>query len=216
MGWLYLGIILFALLLIVELLGVTGLVICLLVTLAYGVAAMAIINMWQVKVYFEGVFRALKCFAIAFVLLMATWSPYRPPYLFYAAYFALLIFLSFRLIRKRIRAEKAIKEFLEKLTAITEDVAHSPLGGYRSLRVYSYLCSSKFDVHLFANDEIERFIYNKYGNDRFGGFPAIVFCYAEKDTFPYILSCISKAMQAQYPKQFKKYGQDGGFELTFK
>lgn len=173
MGWLYLAIVLFALYMIVELLGVTGLVICLLVALAYGVAAMAIKNIWQVKVYFEGVFRALICFAIAFVLLMATWSPYRPPYLFYAAYFALLLFLPYRLKKERKQTEEAMQKPLQMLMAIIEDFAHFLPGHDRYLSVYLDPGNqSQILLRLFASDiETQRFLYNEYdgssGYDRY-------------------------------------------------
>lgn len=235
MEWVYLGIVLFALYMIVELLGVTGLVICLLVALAYGVAAMAIKNIWQVKVYFEGVFRALKCFVIAFVLLMATWSPYRPPYLFYAAYFALLIFLSYRLKKERKEAEEAMQKPLQMLMAVTEDFAHFLPGHTRALSVSKNAKRIGIQLYIFSDIETERFNYNHHRNGRYfseGYQPSAYdyFCYAllddsldedssskillydgKTDIFPYL----TKTMKAKYPAQFQKMGRGGYFWIRF-
>lgn len=245
MGWLYLAIVLFAFYMIVELLGVTGLVICLPVALAYGFVAMAIKNIWQVEFYFEGVLRALKCFAIAFVLLMATWSPYRPPYLFYAAYFALLIFLSFRLKKERKQAEEAMQKPLQTLMAIAEDFAHFLPGHYRILSVYLDPGNrSTILLRLWVSDvETERFIYNKYGYGKYfskGYQPSgwSFYCldlldakhkneagntFAEDGlslvTFcsneKNILPYLAMAIKAQYPEQIGKIGQNDNFDLTF-
>lgn len=245
MGWLYLAIVLFALYMIVELLGVTGLVICLLVALAYGVAAMAIKNIWQVKVYFEGVFRALKCFAIAFVLLMATWSPYRPAYLFYTASFALLVFLSYRLKKERKEAEEAMQKPLQMLMAVTEDFAHFLPGHYRILSVYHDPHNSTILLRLFVSDvETERFIYNKYGygtyfSKDYQPSKYSFYCFdlldakhkneAEttnaEDSVSVVTFCsneknilpyLAKAVKAKYPEQVGKISwRNASFDLTF-
>lgn len=235
MGWLYLAIVLFAFYMIVELLGVTGLVICLLVALAYGVVAMAIKGIWRAWFYFDGVFRALKCFAIAFVLLMATWSPYRPPYLFYAAYFALLIFLSFRLKKERKQAEEAMQKPLQTLMAIAEDFAHFLPGHNRALCVSKHAERIGIQLYFFSDIETERFNYNHHRNGRYfseGYQPSAYdyFCYALLDDSldedssskillydgkANILPYLSKPLKAKYPAQFRKIGGDDIFWLGF-
>lgn len=245
MGWLYLAIGLFALYMIVELLGVTGLVICLLLALAYGVVAMAIKGIWMAEFYFDGVFRALTRFAIAFVLLMATWSPYRPPYLFYAAFFALLVFLSHRLKKERKQTEEAMKKPLQTLMAVTEDFAHFLPRHYRILSVYLDPGNhSTILLRLWVSDvETERFIYNKYGYGKYFSKDyqpsgCSFYCldlldakhnneagntFAEDGlslvTFcsneKNILPYLAMAIKAQYPEQIGKISQSGNFDLTF-
>lgn len=245
MGWLYLAIGLFALYMIVELLGVTGLVICLLVALAYGVVAMAIKGIWRANVYFDGVLQALTRFAIAFVLLMATWSPEHPPYLFYAASFALLVFLSHRLKKERKQTEEAMQKPLQTLMAIAEDFAHFLPRHYRILSVYLDPGNhSTILLRLWVSDvETERFIYNKYGYGKYFSKDyqpsgCSFYCldlldakhkneagntFAEDGlslvTFcsneKNILPYLAMAIKAQYPEQIGKISQSGNFDLTF-